>query len=132
MPTLEQRRASDALIKIGQVAEGQHTEYSTLARGLPAMLQANGLAQTLAFLMAKAENNSPNRSVHARLLSHLTDWLDRNVRVQIQPNPSTILPSRELFRWVVNAETGIYRRTFVEAMAYATWLRRFAEAKAWT
>ena len=49
---LDRNRASAAWENIGKV-DSTNTEYGSLAREMPTMIQVNGLAQTLAFLKAK-------------------------------------------------------------------------------
>ena len=48
-------------------------EYRSLARGLNAMIQINGLGQTLGFLKAKSKNDE--KKPHYLLLLHLTTWM---------------------------------------------------------
>src|ERR1700676_4703805 len=51
-------------------------EYRSLARGLNAMIQINGLGQTLGFLKAKSKNDS--NKAHYQLLKHLTTWMQES------------------------------------------------------
>src|SRR5690349_15347416 len=48
-------------------------EYRSLARGLNALIQINGLGQTLGFLKAKGKGDT--RKAHFLLLKHLTEWM---------------------------------------------------------
>src|SRR5712692_7548380 len=54
-------------------------EYRSLARGLNAMIQINGLGQTLGFLKAKGKDKdkqgNPVPNAHFYLLGHLTHWM---------------------------------------------------------
>ena len=129
---LEQERGRQAwenVQAIQQKEKNQQKEYRSLARGLNAMIQINGLGQTLGFLKAKGKKD-PNKA-HFLLLTHLTDWM----RAPGHFSASNIAKMEDrydgLLAWVVDVETGSadYRRATVECLAFGTWLRRFAEAE---
>ena len=104
-------------------------EYRSLARGLNAMIQINGLGQTLGFLKAKG-GNDPNKA-HFLLLTHLTDWM-RTPGHFSATNLAAMNDGQDgLLIWVVDAGTNStdYRRATVECLAFGGWLRRFAEAE---
>src|SRR6266496_2971017 len=67
------------LEKLLKEYEGLQKEYRALARGLNAMIQINGLGQTLGFLKAKGkikvEDGIQKKNAHFYLLSHLTHWM---------------------------------------------------------
>ena len=119
--TREQERAENAWGKIERVS-ANHKEYGSRVRDLPAMIQTNGLGQSLAFLKSKAKNN--NRDYHAVLYSHLSTWLGEKIRGQ--QNDSDFLT------WIITQNSDVYRRATTEALAYTMWLRRFAEAQGWS
>jgi CRISPR-associated protein Cmr5 len=110
----EQARASSAWKKIAEVKTNQK-EYGTLARRLPALIQTNGLGQTLAFLRSK-----PDKPHFKILYEHVSDWIVQQVG-----------GSGDLLEWVIEQRSDQYRRATTEAIVYAIWLRRFAEAKGW-
>jgi CRISPR-associated protein Cmr5 len=114
----EQARASDAWNNIEKVSETEEKKYGTLARKLPALIQTNGLGQALAFLRAKGGKNK--RDAHNVLFSHVSNWVVTQVD-----------GSGDLLEWVIRQDSSQYRRATAEAIAYAMWLRRFAEAKGW-
>lgn len=97
--------------------------YSTLARGLPAMVLNNGLGQTLAFLKAKARDEEGGRGPRPEglLLAHLSGWV----------LPALGAQGEDLLEWVIRRETdsASYRWATTEALAFLRWLRRFAEAE---
>ena len=102
-------------------------EYRSLARGLNAMIQINGLGQTLGFLKAKGKN-SPQKA-HYLLLAHLTQWMTHhfkatNIAIMDKGDDGLLL-------WVTDVKTSSadYRRATTECMAFGSWLRRFAEAE---
>lgn len=122
--TLQQRRAADAWAQIEAVAASHNgdkfkKEYGSLVRGLPALVQSDGLGQTLAFLRAKAGGDE--NKVHAVAYRHLSNW----VSTQLTGGAT------DLLEWLLRQSTGDYRRATNEAQAYLAWLKRFAEAKGW-
>ena len=116
----EQKRAARAWQSIHDAqahlpAEGQE-KYGQIARSAPADIIANGLGQTLAFWKAKGKKEAPYRL----LLSDLSGWMSS------QPG----LSNGDLLLWITNtASTSAYRRATAEAIAYLTWVKRFAEAE---
>jgi CRISPR-associated protein Cmr5 len=104
-------------VEQGATEKGQ---YSTVARRLPSMLQTNGLGQTLAFLRAHGENKPGDH--HTVIYNHLSRWLQKQLVVD---------PGEDMCHWVITHSSAKYRRATVEAIAFAVWLRRFAEAKVW-
>jgi len=118
--TLEQKRAANAWDCVSEVDPGKGKEYGSLARGLSAMIQTNGLGQTLAFLLAKAEgqNDKPQMTIYR----HLAGWLSQRMDVP---------QGQDFMAWLVHQNSDGYRRATVEALAHSLWLRRFAEAKGW-
>jgi CRISPR-associated protein Cmr5 len=102
-------------------------EYRSLARGLNAMIQINGLGQTLGFLKAKGKGDA--NKAHYLLLEHLTAWMKDHFAAK---NASVIQSGHDgLLRWVVDDGTSSddYRRATTECLAFGVWLRRFAEAE---
>jgi CRISPR-associated protein Cmr5 len=104
-------------------------KYGSLARKVPTLVLTNGLGQTLAFLLAKAKRHEPEqkRSVEAKahdlLFVHLSNW------VLSQVAPSTTVSNGDLLKWVLENDSAAYRRATLEALAFLTWLKRFAEAE---
>jgi CRISPR-associated protein Cmr5 len=104
-------------------------EYRSLARGLNAMIQINGLGQTLGFLKAKSKNDE--KKAHYQLLLHLTSWMQDPGHFQAS-NSNVIKRGYDgLLHWVIDPETSSddYRRATTECLAFGVWLRRFAEAE---
>lgn len=119
--TTEQERAKSAWGNIEKVPVSIQKEYGSLARGLPALIQTNGLGQALAFLSAKGKNDpAKHQSV---IYKHLSDWVCSRMPQEKKPG--------NLLEWVITQDSGMYRRATREALAYSLWLRRFAEAKGW-
>src|SRR5947208_9691409 len=73
---IEQERGGQAWKNVKAIQQKDKTlrkEYRSLARGLNAMIQINGLGQTLGFL--KAKGKSDTNKAHYLLLKHLTEWM---------------------------------------------------------
>lgn len=91
--------------------------YLTLARKLPAMLQVNGLGQTVAFLYSKgggAQFNGAEGQL-LRLLDEITRLDDR------PPGPA------DPMQRIVNMTPTAYRVATQKAMVGALWIKRVTE-----
>ncbi|BBM69949.1 type III-B CRISPR module-associated protein Cmr5 [Rhodothermus marinus] len=128
--TLEQKRAERAWTCVQEVlSQAQNLEdpesfkkkYNSLARKVPMLVLTNGLGQTLAFLKAKGKNDPANE--HTVLFRHLSNW----VVSQVAPSPTA--SNGDLLQWVLENDSVAYRRATTEALAFLTWLKRFAEAE---
>ena len=119
--TLQQRRAALAWKQIEDTDKCDYkNKYGSLVRGLPAMIQTDGLGQTLAFLLAKAKGSSNNE--HGAAYNHLSAWLGADKQFGFGGNA---------FVWLLKQDSDVYRQAAAEAQAYLGWLKRFAEAKGW-
>ncbi|SHK76292.1 type III-B CRISPR module-associated protein Cmr5 [Rhodothermus profundi] len=126
--TLEQKRAQQAWRDIQSVvnrSDDFKKKYGSLARRVPMLVLTNGLGQTLAFLLSKAKFKESKRGVDAEasgaVFEHLSAWTMR----QIAPDAG----SQNLLDWVLQSDSATYRRATAEALAYLSWLKRFAEAE---
>jgi CRISPR-associated protein Cmr5 len=119
--TLQQERAASAWAQIEQVElenDKFKKEYGSLVRGLPAMILSDGLAQTLAFLLAKGKDD--RTKPHYVAYQHLSSWVCRRLETD-----------KDLLDWVLHKSSADYRRAASESLAYLHWLKRFVEAKDW-
>jgi CRISPR-associated protein Cmr5 len=129
----EQQRGKQAWENIRDIknlkSSDLEKEYRSLARGLNAMIQINGLGQTLGFLKAKGKGDS--KKAHFLLLKHLTDWMKISEHFKAANGAVMTNGSDGLLQWVVDEGTSSsdYRRATTECMAFGIWLRRFAEAE---
>jgi len=146
--TLEQRRAAKAWDQVSHVPDGRKAEeYYSIVRQAPAMVQINGLGQTLAFLLAKEKKSAKdiqnidddNLGAHGLLYKHLEEWLignekgtpsveDEEIRRLQAPIPWTTNLDTVIER-VISEDSVIYRHATREALAYLSWLKRFAESR---
>jgi len=108
-------------LKTPQGEAGWKKGYSSLARKVPMLVLTNGLGQTLAFLKAEGKNDPADE--HTVLFRHLSDW------VLSQVAPSATASNGDLLQWVLENDSVAYRRATTEALAFLTWLKRFAEAE---
>jgi CRISPR-associated protein Cmr5 len=121
--TIEQRRAASAWHNIEQVTTDAtyrsfQKKYKSLTRRTPAMIQTNGLAQTLAFLRAKNSDKAPHFGL---LAGQLSDWARGQLNLnEEEPNLDSALR---------NGSSALLRLSTLEVQAYLLWLRRYAEAE---
>lgn len=132
----EQQRGAQAWQNIRAVKELDKSEKKTLekeyrarARGLNAMIQINGLGQTLGFLKAKGKRDANNPSY--LLLSHLSAWMRDPGHFYVTNRDAIKGRYDDLLEWVLDSKTSSddYRRATTECLAFGVWLRRFAEAE---
>jgi len=115
--TLQQKRAAHAWGCIEKVSSNQKS-YGLLVRGLPSLIQSDGLGQTLAFLKAKAGGKQDKE--HMVVYNHITAWVQQELNVK-----------GDFLEWLLGQSSTEYRRATVEVLAYLNWIKRFAEAKGW-
>jgi CRISPR-associated protein Cmr5 len=120
--TLQQRRAASAHEHVKQAAGKTKTakEYGSLVRGLPAMIQIDGLAQTLAFL--KAKGGKDDTKPHNQAYAHLSEWLGKPEQFGFGSQ------KLDLMDWLLKQDSALYRMVTTEALAYLGWMKRFVEA----
>ncbi|MEO0249209.1 MAG: type III-B CRISPR module-associated protein Cmr5 [candidate division WOR-3 bacterium] len=116
----DQERAKAAWKCVSEVQGKEAIEkYASLAKSAPVMILTNGLGQTLAFFISKANG----RNEYSVLLDHLTQWLYANV-------PWTTPRAGTLIEQVMGEASPGYRLATEEALAFLSWVKRFATAKA--
>jgi CRISPR-associated protein Cmr5 len=118
--TIEQKRAKAAAEYVNEAKSAKG--YGSYARRAGALIQTQGLGQTLAFWRSKGwENGRPkSNDAYALLYRHISDWLKRQLNTE----------QSDILQWIMNdASTDDYRRATAEAQAFLIWLKRFAEAE---
>ena len=116
--TKEQQRAKAAWEAVSEIKEkSKETKegYSTQAKNFPMMTMTNGLGQSLAFLRAKSKAEHNNA-----FYQHISAWVTREIF-----NAS----NEKLLERLLDSDSNVYRRATTEALAFAVWLKRFAEAE---
>jgi CRISPR-associated protein Cmr5 len=125
--TIEQVRAYQAwekILDVGNNHPASKNDYGTLVRGLAAMIQVNGLAATMAFLSAKSKGSDAQDSkakAHQLVYEHLSARNKDYLHTQ----------QGDILDFIRDCSTDDYRRATAEMIAYANWLKRYAEAKGW-
>ena len=100
--TLQQRRAASAYRDVNSVPITNNKEYGSLVRGLPAQIQHDGLAATLAFLIAKDKNR--RSSPHPAAYTHIAEWvLKRSERFNANGH-------QDFIQFVLDARSDVYRQ----------------------
>jgi len=118
--TLDQRRAAHAwrvVQAVKKLPSEQQREFGREARRLPARIVTSGLGQALLFLKAKG---------YAEPLRHaLSTWIlaERDRR---GPRPEE---ADALLSEILRRDASFLRLATAEALAYAQWLARFADAE---
>lgn len=136
---LERKRAAKAAGIIAEVRNDTaiRSEYGSLARSAAVDVMTNGLGQTLAFWKAKAKGSTTN--AHGRIRIDLSDWIlplkEKHFPAAetaaegeaVQPQPA----GGDVLAWVISDGVCMaeYRWATREAVAFLTWLKRFAEAE---
>jgi CRISPR-associated protein Cmr5 len=121
--TTEQKRAERALKCVRDVKDDQGikvSEYVTLVKRAPANIQTNGLGQTLAFWRSKGKGKRQDAA--EVIYQDVSAWVCGQMGWQYNQN-------EHLLPHLTQCNTGNYRRATVEAMAFLSWLKRFAEAE---
>lgn len=112
--TLEQRRASKAWEFVNEVKDDIKSRYRSLALKAPVLILTNGLGQTLAFLKSKKENE------HQLFYTHIQTWLIEETKIYES--------SGDLLKKIMEGDSTKYRQATNEALAFISWIKRFAEA----
>ncbi len=112
--SLEQQRAQAAWRAVQNVDQSNGKEFKSVATSLPADIQANGLGQTMAFLRAKGKDE------HNITFKAVSDWVQQRLNIA----------NEDFMTWLMTkATTEQYRQATAEAIAFAIWMKRFAEAR---
>jgi CRISPR-associated protein Cmr5 len=117
----EQKRAQKAWELVERVPDGKKKDYSSLAKSAPVMILTNGLGQTLAFFNSKLNGSNE----YALLYNHLDQWLSRTI-----PWTASLAGSPKLIERVISENSQVYRMATEEALAFLSWIKRFAAARA--
>lgn len=120
MRTKDQMRAAFALKEIGDTFRNNIVEdTSNYLNGVPAMILIDGLGQSLAFMLAKAEGKMDTK--YGQTFTSLKKWL-------LTVSPGTNNQDLAFLTWVAGLEFRQYLQLQREALAYLGWLKRYARA----
>jgi CRISPR-associated protein Cmr5 len=111
---IEQQRAHFALKAIEK--KRTTANLKSRANALPAMVQRNGLGQTLAFVKTKVDKD-PGWQVMYQIVS---DWLTRETKL--------LTGHKDALTALTQTNMHTYRLAQAEAQALLLWVRKFARA----
>jgi CRISPR-associated protein Cmr5 len=116
---LEQNRANFAFqcAKSAKSADS-NKEYKQWAKKVPMMIKSNGLGATLAFLNTKDK-------AQKKLICDLENWFREDEKCKALITLSKI--DYDIVEQITEVEMPEYRALTIEAIAFFTWLRRFAD-----
>ncbi|MDP8079322.1 type III-B CRISPR module-associated protein Cmr5 [Phocoenobacter skyensis] len=121
--TIEQERAKYALEKVQAVNPRDFDEWKARANEMPAMIQMNGLGQTVAFYLSKG-------GVHKQMYEILSDWLCKE---KTNPNvewkyANIEIYEKKLIDGITQGDMKTYRVAQAEAQALLIWVKKFSKA----
>ena len=126
MADLDHKRAKNALVQIrarqsgGQESYGNYVSY---VKALPAVILQNGLGQALATELAASTKDNGHRC----LFEDVNKWLGRDA--DEAPYRNAYTPESGILGALVQGENQSgYIHAQHEAMAYTSWLKKFAVA----
>lgn len=120
---LEQLRAAHARQAVEarrSLAEKEQKLYVSYLNALPATIVMNGLGQAAAMLLARAQGN--RHDPHRLVYDDLQNWLCG------KQDLAWIGLRGDLIRAIMEGAEDTYVLAQAEALAYCTWLKRFATA----
>ena len=111
--TIEQQRAKYALEKIQKISPEDHEEWLSRATEILAMIQMNGLGQTMAFYRSKGD-------IHNKMYDLVSVWLCEKMKV--------FQNQKDLMMGIVSADMSTYRMAQAESQALLIWVKKFSKA----
>lgn len=121
--TLEQQRAAHALTQVNEVKSESAklaADYKSYVESISATIVMNGLGQACATQLAQAKGKTRKEDAHRCLFDHLENWI-------CDPRSQTRL-TKPLMESLVKSDQSTYCHAQAEALAYLTWLKKFAQA----
>lgn len=124
--TLEQKRAKPALEQVKALQNDEAGNYLRHVNALPAAILMNGLGQALATERAASDQ------AHHKLARHVSEWLlspEAYTKYSASVSDEAKLdPAQRLLGRIVAGNQDAYLWAQTEAIAYVTWLKKFANA----
>lgn len=124
--TLEQKRAKHALDQVKALQKEKSGNYLSYVNALPAAILMNGLGQALATERAASDQ------AHHKLARHVSKWLlssEAHTRYAAAVADEAKLDDAQwLLGQIVAGDQDAYLWAQTEAIAYVTWLKKFANA----
>lgn len=123
--TLEQKRAKHALDQIKALQQDKPGNYVSYVNALPAAILMNGLGQALATELASGKNDDDS---HRLLANHVSGWLLSKEAHTKYVSDGSRVDAAWLLDQIVAGDQDAYLWAQAEAIAYVTWLKKFANA----
>lgn len=122
LPNLDQQRAQFAWKKVEEHSNNKELfdKYVNQAKGAPALIQANGLLQTLAFYWSKQEWRA--------LANDILEWLKERKLYGNQPEKGDMLYKSVMKNLVNETDLTKFMTAQEETLALLSWIRRFASS----
>jgi CRISPR-associated protein Cmr5 len=123
--------AYECVVEVLRESEKVQGKYRSYVTKLPAMVVANGLVMTVAFVCGKVkggEDQSDESRAYGKLLRHLVRWVfrgDGSVEGALRSDEEL---KRKVIEKVSSCDIGRYRIYTMKALEVAEWLKRVAEA----
>ena len=121
--SIEQKRAAFALEKVESLNQNldknskERGEWRSRAIEIPAMIQMNGLGQTLAFYKSKG------KGAHSAAFDLLEEWLCQKRKIFNTKNNNA-----DLLKSLTQGDIAQYRAAQAEALALLVWVKKFTRA----
>lgn len=124
---LEQGRAEFAYNCAKEGSEiRKKKEYKSYAKKIPALIQANGLGATFAYIKSKTDEDKSKAGYAYKLLyDQVTEWLKEEPKGLIVDKLNN--EKEDLVKIIVSLNSAEYRALTREVLSFFLWLRRFAE-----
>ncbi|HPH03837.1 MAG TPA: type III-B CRISPR module-associated protein Cmr5 [Spirochaetota bacterium] len=120
MPTKEQLRAEYVLKKIDTMyTKGVDEENVNFITGAPTLILTNGIGQSIAFLLAKAERDNKQEKV----FMIIKEWLENEI-----PGLQGCADNMQFLQHFSQLSMSDYLRAQDEALRMLAWLKRYARA----
>ncbi|MCL5056298.1 MAG: type III-B CRISPR module-associated protein Cmr5 [Firmicutes bacterium] len=101
-------------------------EYKSYAKKIPALIQANGLGATFAYIKSKTDEDKSKAGYAYKLLyDQVTEWLKKEPKGLIVDKLNN--EKEDLVKIIVSLNSAEYRALTREVLSFFLWLRRFAE-----
>ncbi len=121
--TIDMQRAKHAYDQIEKTKkENKYGHYVSYVKGLPATILQNGFGQAMATLLAAAKGKKED--AHWLLYSQIEDWLCKSNKCSPYQSNDDI----NLMQQITKNDEDAYLYAQAEALAYLSWLKKFAAA----
>lgn len=114
MKNMNNERAKFAYDELKNITS-EKSDFRSLARSFPTIVQANGLTVAVALLYSKKDKNA-----HGKMYGMISKWLHKKEHISEGEK-------NDLMNAIANIESDKLRLATAEVMALLVWIKRFAE-----